>query len=97
MPYAPSIDREYRSESGLSDRYTSRTHNTTGVHRSSYGGYVTEQDGYAILGGITPTPSSTGIIVHPRIGAGTPSNSGIPHTKRCYAYRKSCVLPAHIL
>ena len=24
VPYAPSIDREYRSESGLSDRYTSR-------------------------------------------------------------------------
>ena len=70
VPYAPSIDREYRSESGLSDRYTSRTHKVTGVHRSSYDGYVTEHDGYATLGGITPAPSSTGIIVHPRIGAG---------------------------
>ena len=30
VPYAPSIDREYRSESGLSDRYASRTHKVTG-------------------------------------------------------------------
>ena len=72
-PYAPSTDREYRSESGLSDRYTSRAPNVTGVCRSSYDGYVTEHDDYAIFGGITPAPSSTGIILHPRIGAGTTS------------------------
>ena len=81
VPYAPSIDREYRSESGLSDRYTSRTPKVTGVHRSSYDGYVTEHDDYATLGGITPTPSSTGIIVHPRIGAGTTSIHGSPIQK----------------
>ena len=65
VPYAPSTDREYRSESGLSDRYTSRAPIATGVHRSSYDGYVTEHDDYATLGGITPTPSSTGMIVNP--------------------------------
>ena len=53
----------------------------TGVHRSSYDGYVTEHDDYATLGGITPTPSSTGIIVHPRIGAGTTSMCGSPIQK----------------
>ena len=66
VPYAPSTDREYRSESGLSDRYTSRTHIATGVHRSSYDGYVTEHDDYATLGGIIPIPSSVGMIVNPR-------------------------------
>ena len=38
----------------------------TGVHRSSYDGYVTEHNDYATLGGITPAPSSTGMIVNPR-------------------------------
>ena len=66
VPYAPSTDREYRSESGLSDRYTSRAPIVTGVHRSSYDGYVTEHDDYATLGGITPAPSSTWMIVNPR-------------------------------
>ena len=65
VPYAPSTDREYRSESGHSDRYTSRAPIAIGVHRSSYGGYVTEHNDYATLGGITPTPS-TGMIVNPR-------------------------------
>ena len=81
VPYVPSTDREYKSESRLSDGYTSRAPNATGVHRSSYDGYVTEYDDYATLGGITPTPSSTGIIVHPRIGAGTTSINGSPIQK----------------
>ena len=81
VPYAPSTDREYRSESGLSDRYTSRAPLVTGACRSSYDGYVTEHDDYATLGGITPAPSSTGIIVHPRIGAGTTSTHGSPIQK----------------
>ena len=68
VPYAPSTDREYRSESGLSDRYTSRAPIATDVHRSSYDGYVTEHDDYATLGGMTPAPSSTGMIVNPRKG-----------------------------
>ena len=66
VPYAPSTDREYRSESGLSDRYTSRAPFATGVCRSSYDGYVTEHDDVSTLGGITTTPSSTGMIVNPR-------------------------------
>ena len=48
VPNAPSTDREYRSESGLSDRYTSWAPITTGVYKSSYDGYVTEHDDYAI-------------------------------------------------
>ena len=53
----------------------------TGVFRSSYDGYVTEHDDYATLEGITPAPSSTGIIVHPRIGAGIASIHGSPIQK----------------
>ena len=79
VPYAPSTDREYRSESGLSDRYTSRAPIATGACRSSYGGYVTEHDDYATLGGITPTPSSTGMIVNPRTD--TISTCGSPIQK----------------
>ena len=66
VPHIPSTDREYRSDSGLSDRYTSRTPIATGVSRSSYEGYQTEHDDYATLGGITPTPSSTGMFVNPK-------------------------------
>ena len=52
-------------------------HIATGVHRSSYDGYATEHDDYATLGGITPTPSSTGMIVNPRIGIVSPCGSPI--------------------
>ena len=38
VPYIPSTDREYRSDSGLRDKYTARTPNATGVSRSSYEG-----------------------------------------------------------
>ena len=64
--YLPSIDREYRSDSGLSDRYTTRTPMATGVDRSSYMGYMTEHDDYATLGRITPTSSSIGMFVKPK-------------------------------
>ena len=47
VPYIPSADREYRSDSGLSDKYTVRTPIATGVGRSSYEGYMTEHDDYA--------------------------------------------------
>ena len=50
VPYIPSTDREYRSDSGLSDKYTARTPIATGVSRSLYEGYRTEQDDYASLG-----------------------------------------------
>ena len=66
VPYIPSTDREYKSDSGLSDRYTVRTPIATGVSRSSYDGYRTEHDDYATLGGITPTSSSPGMFVNPR-------------------------------
>ena len=66
VPYIPSTDREYKSDSGLSDRYTSRKPIATGVSRSSYEGFQTEHDDYATLGGITPTPFSTGMLVNPQ-------------------------------
>ena len=91
VPYAPSTDRECKSESRLIDRYTFRAHLETGACRSSYDGYVTEHDDYATLGGITPTPSSTGIIVHPRIGAGTTPTHGSPIQKDQNECRRSCV------
>ena len=90
-PYAPSTDREYRSESGLSDRYTSRAPLETGAHRSSHDGYVKGHDDYATLGGITPAPSSTGIIVHPRNRSRNNINAWIPYPKRHYECRRSCV------
>ena len=66
VPHIPATDREYRSDSGLSDRYTYRTPIATGVSRSSYEGYMTEHDDYATLGGTTPAPSSAGMFVNPR-------------------------------
>ena len=66
VPYIPLTDKEYKSDSGLSDKYTSRTPIATGVSRSSYEGYMAESDDYATLGGVTPAPSSTGMIVNPR-------------------------------
>ena len=67
VPPILTSDREYRSDSGLSDRYTTRTPMATGVDRSSYMGYMTEHNDYAILGGITPTSSSVGMFVKPKI------------------------------
>ena len=66
VPHIPSTDREYRSDSGLSDRYTTRTPMATGVDRSSYMGYMTEHDDYATSGSITPTSSSIGMFVKPK-------------------------------
>ena len=67
--YIPSTDREYRSDSGLSDRYTVRTPIATGMNRSTYKGYRTEHDDYMSLGGITPTAPSVERYVNPRIDA----------------------------
>ena len=53
VSYIPSTDREYKSDSGLSDRYTVRTPIATGVSRASYEGYMTEDDDNAALGGMT--------------------------------------------
>ena len=77
VPYDPSTDREYRSDSGLSDRYSPRVHIATGVCRSSHDDYATGFDDYATLGGITPAPSSTGMIINPRTGIASPCGSPI--------------------
>ena len=66
VPYIPSTDREYRSDSGLSDRYTVRTPIITGASRSTYKGYRIENEDYATVGTITPTSTSAGMFVKPR-------------------------------
>ena len=52
-------------------------HIATCVHRSSHDDYETRLDDYATLGGITPTPSSTGIIINPRTGIASTRGSPI--------------------
>ena len=64
VPYLSMTDREYRSDSGLSDRYTTRIPVTISGDRSSY---MTEYDEYATLGNRTPTTSSVGMMVRPKI------------------------------
>ena len=75
VPHILTTDREYRSDSGLSERYTTRIPMATGVDRSSYRGYMTEQDDYATLGSITPTSSSIGMIVRPKTKSVRPKGS----------------------
>ena len=75
VPQILTTDREYRSDSGLSDRYITRTPITTGVDRSSYRGYRTEHDDYATLGSITPTSSSIGMLVRPKTKSVRPKSS----------------------
>ena len=36
VPYVSTTDREYRSDSGLSERYTTKVPRATGIDRSSY-------------------------------------------------------------
>ena len=111
VPYFQPTDREYRSESGLNDRYSPRALIATGVCRSSHDDYATGLDDYATLnearhdretidivprvsapvistgvipvtlGGMTPAPSSTGMIVKPRTEI--VSTSGSPLHKNC--------------
>ena len=66
VPYIPLTDREYKSDSGLSDKYTVRTPMATGVNRSSYEDYMTGQDDYATLGSRMPASSSAGMFVNPK-------------------------------
>ena len=67
VPHISTTDREYRSDSGLSDRYITGTPMAIGVDRSFYMGYMTECDDYATLGSITPRSSNIGMIVRPKI------------------------------
>ena len=78
VPYILSTDREYRSDSGLSDKYTARTPIATGVSRTSYKDYRTEHDDYATLGNIMPTSSSAGKFVNPRTKSVSSCGSPIP-------------------
>ena len=66
VPQIQTTGRESRSDSGLNNRYTTRTPIAIGGDRSSYMGYMTEHDDYATLGSITPTSSSIGMIVKPK-------------------------------
>ena len=81
VPHILSTDREYRSDSGLSDRYTTRTPIATGVDRSSYMGYMTEHDDYATLGSITPTSSCVGMFVKPKTKSVSSHGSLMPKDK----------------
>ena len=81
VPHILTTDREYRSDSGLSDRYTTRTPMATGVDRSSYIGYMTEHDDYATLESITPTSSSIGMFVRPKTKSVSSHGSFIPKGK----------------
>ena len=78
VPHILTTDREYRSDSGLSDRYTTRTPMATGVDRSSFMGYMTEHDDYATLGSITPTSSSVGMFVRPKTKSVSSHGSFMP-------------------
>ena len=67
-------DREYRSDSGLSERYTTRIPMATSGDRSSYrSDYMTEYEDYATLGNRTPTTSS--MIVRPKAQSVKPKES----------------------
>ena len=74
-----STDREYKSDSGLSDKYTARRPIVSGVSGSSYEAYMTEHDDYATLRGRTPTSSNDGMFVDHRTQS--MSSSGFPIQK----------------
>ena len=74
VPYVSMTDREYRSDSGLSERYTTRIPMATSGDRSSYrSDYMTEYEDYATLGNRTPTTSS--MIVRPKTKSVRPKES----------------------
>ena len=72
VQYASMTDREYRSDSGLSERYTTRI---PMVRREDESSYTTEYGDYALLGNRTPTTSSIGGIVRPKIRSVTSQGS----------------------
>ena len=73
-PYVSMTDREYRSDSGLSERYATRIPMATSGDRSSYRlDYMTEYEDYATLGNRTPTTSS--MIVRPKTKSDRPKES----------------------
>ena len=92
-PLTPSplytINREYRSDSGLSDWYTVRTPIATGANRSTYKGYRIENVDYATVENIMPTSSSAGMFVKPRTK--TMLRHGSPIQKDNANDRKGCI------
>ena len=76
VPYIPSTDREYRSDSRLSDWYTVRTPIAISVNRSTYKGYSIENVDYATVENIMPTSSSAGMFV--KLRTKTMSRHGSP-------------------
>ena len=66
VPSFQPTNREYRLESGLTDKYSPSVPIVTGVCRSYHDDYATGLDDYATVGGMTPAPSSTGMIINPR-------------------------------
>ena len=68
-------------------------HIATGVCRSSHDDYATGFDDYATLGGITPTPSSTGMIINPRTG--TASTHGSPMQKESMNVERAVSSSSH--
>ena len=79
VPYVSMTDREYRSDSGLSERYTTRI---PMVRRGDESSYMTEYDDYALLGNRTPTTSSIGRIVRPKIRSVSSQGSFTSKSKR---------------
>ena len=74
VPYVSMTDREYRSDSGLSERYATRIPMAISGDRSSYrSDYVTEYEDYATLGNRTPTTSS--MMVRPKTKSVRPKES----------------------
>ena len=66
----------------------------TGVHHSSSDDYVTRLDDYATVGGMTPAPSSTGMIINPRTEI--VSTHGSPLQKNLFV-QIELYLPAQII
>ena len=79
VPYVSMTDREYRSDSGLSERYTTRI---PMVRRGDESSYMTEYDDYALLGNRSPTTSSIGRTVRPKIRSVPSQGSFTSNSKR---------------
>ena len=78
VPYFQSTDREYRSESGLSDRYSLRAPTAIDVSRSSQDDYATILDDYATLNEASYDRETIDIV--PRVGAPVISTEVVPTT-----------------
>ena len=76
--YFQPTDREYRSESGLSDRYSLRAPTAIDVHRSSRDEYATVLDDYATLNEASYDKEMIDIV--PRVGPPVISTEMVPTT-----------------